>query len=294
MVSLMEGKAAAPCARVAFNGNLVVDDGRLRREVGQDEAEAFVRHAGESLDAGRTVLLEGIGKLYKHQDGEVRFSAGPDNFSKETFGLPEINLKPIVRKEKPLQEPAPVASPTSQAPVLAGPISWQNKYGGALWYAAGLAGLLLILYLLFKLGGAIGQEFASGEEENLPRERVNEPAKAEREVTTFDANDIRPDAPPSLNDPTESASVAPQREWNTAIIAIGLFARQRNVDKQVRRLTEAGYTPYTDSEGRNTRLGIEVRYQDEGKLLQILRDVRARYTEDAFVMRVNGEERRPN
>ena len=300
MVSLMEGKAAAPCARVAFNGNLVVDDGRLRREVGADEAAGFVRQTRESLDAGRTVLLDGIGKLYQHQTGEVRFSPGAGNFSKETFGLPDINVKPIVRKEKPAAATTEANSPPapSQEVVPAKP-AWHQGYDGTAWYVAALLGLLLVLYLLFRLGGAIGEAFSNDDPDPVRNERAEPPRResSAEQPPVIDANEVRPDAAPRLDDSdapeVSEPNTAAVRE-NTAIIAIGLYARQRNVDKQVRRLSAAGYTPYTDNEGRNTRLGVEVRYRDESELRQVLREVRARYTADAFVMRVNGEERRPD
>ena len=295
MVSLMEGKAAAPCARVAFNANLVVDDGRLRREVGADEAAGFVRQTRESLDAGRTVLLDGIGKLYQHQTGEVRFSPGAGNFSKDTFGLPDIDVKPIVRKEKPAATETEAPPAPNQEVVPASP-AWHQKYDGAAWYVAALLGLLLILYLLFRLGGAIGEALSSEDDPRVERTVSPQTEAPSAEATTIDANTVRPEAPPRLNESgagSTSEPTASSPTENTAIIAIGLYARQRNVDKQVRRLTAAGYTPYTDNEGRNTRLGVEVRYRDEAQLRQVLREVRARYTADAFVMRVNGEERRP-
>ena len=307
MVSLIEGKAAAPCARVAFNANLVVDDGRLRREIGAADAEAFVRQTRESLDAGRTVILDGIGKLYPHQAGEIRFSPGVTNFDKQTFGLPEIDVRPIVRKERPAAAkattPAPAAPPVPPAeaepalPPATGPAAlatWDQRYGGLLWYAAGLIGLLVILYLMFLLGGAIGG-MTAGEagQERESRETPTQTREPAERPDAVDANDVRPAPAPRLDDPvTTTAEPTPVR--NRAIIAIGLYGRQRNVDKQVRRLSEAGYTPYTDREGRNTRLGVEVVFGDEAELQQILREVRARYTREAFVMRVNGEERRPD
>ena len=305
MVSLIEGKAAAPCARVAFNANLVVDDGRLRREIGATEAETFVRQTRESLDAGRTVILDGIGKLYPHQGGEVRFSPGVTNFDKHSFGLPEIDVRPIVRKERaaattvspPKAVPVPATEQTAATPPVASPatapLPWDQRNGGLLWYGAGLIGLLVVLYLLFLLGGAIGGMTAGNDAEARPqREGRNETPAATERPEAVDANDVRPAPAPRLDDPAPTTTdAAPAR--NRAIIAIGLYGRQRNVDKQVRRLSEAGYTPYTDREGRNTRLGVEVVFGDEAELQQILREIRARYTREAFVMRVNGEERRP-
>ena len=310
MVSLIEGKAAAPCARVAFNANLVVDDGRLRREIGTADAEAFVRQTRESLDAGRTVILDGIGKLYPHQGGEIRFSPGVTNFDKNTFGLPEIDVRPIVRKERtspaavspPAKSPAPppAAEPVAttaaaSVPGTATAVPWDQRHGGILWYAAGLIGLLVVLYLLFLLGGAIGNLSADADRaDRRQRDTPSETAAGTERRDPVDANDVRPAPAPRLDDDPAPPVTDPAPARNRAIIAIGLYGRQRNVDKQVRRLSEAGYTPYTDREGRNTRLGVEVLFRDEAELQQILREVRARYTREAFVMRVNGEERRPD
>ena len=297
LVSLIEGKATAPSARVSFNANLVVDDGRLLREVERRELEQFLEQTNHSLDAGRTVFLEGIGKLYRQPDGELRFSASGENFSKANFGLPAVPVRPIVRKEKAVEPtPAAVTRPVRKLKESkAG-----QRYGGYVWYGAAAAAVLLLVFLLFRLIGTMSSELDDGNARAAapPRERVNvSPSPTpRRDPETVDAGALRPDAAPRINQAPAPATdraepASPAR--NVAVIAIGLFGRQRNVDKQTGRLAEAGYTPYTDREGRNTRVGVQVEYTEDAELQRVLREIRARYTPDAFVMRVNGEERQP-
>ena len=131
-------------------------------------------------------------------------------------------------------------------------------------------------------------------------------------------NRVQPEPAPRLNEAPAPAPELPEEDYytspaeeaedpnttiitpeevapvnNQAIIAIGLYGRQRNVDKQVRRLSEDGYTPYTREEGRLTRVGIQFPYAGEENMQQLLRDIQRKYAEEAFVMMVNGEERGP-
>lgn len=305
VLSLIEAKALPPSARISFNANLVLDDGRLSRELDQGaEVLRFLNHTRETLAAGHPIILEGIGKLYKHHDGEIRFSPGGENFSKDSFGLPAISVQPILRKEKP-----PASAPATKrkknrsarpARALKVPVLTQPQ-GRILWYAAGLTALVVGIFLIFRIAGSFGVLFGGDagarSTPEIPRERLN---VAPRETpalappTTVDANTVQPAPPPRLNEaPVSAAPANPAAPENVAVIAIGLFSRQRNVDKQTGRLQEAGYVPYTDKEGRNTRVGVTVTYRETAELARVLAAIRERYTEDAFVMRVNGEEQAP-
>ena len=309
VLSLIEGKAMPPSARISFNANLVLDDGRLSRELHHHEEEAarFLQQTRDTLAAGHPVVLDGIGKLYKHHDGEIRFTAGAGNFSKESFGLPAISVQPILRKEKLPASTAPAKASKTRPGRSARPRSGprlSDLQRRRLWYAAGLAGILVAIFLLFRIAGSIGTLFGGDagarDKAEIPRERLNVSPRetpAPAPPTVVDAETVQPGPAPRLNESpaTENPSTpGPGADTeNVAIIAIGLFSRQRNVDKQTGRLTEAGYEPYTDREGRNTRVGVTIRYKEIAELRTALTAIRERYTEDAFVMRVNGEEQAP-
>ena len=286
LISLMEGKASPPSKYVSFNANLTLDDGRLRQEVGDSASvERYLATIRQTLSDDEAFSLPGVGKLYRQGTEEVRFAPGAINLSKASFGLPDVAIRPIVRKEgnaaAPANRPATGKVRKRRAVTPVGPPAAVTRWA---WYLAAGVGILFALFLVFRLAGTIG----------VLLER-------DGESTSVDAVRVRPEPPPRLADsrpqtsvvepaPPPPVALAPE---NVAVIAIGLFGRERNVRKQTRRLTEAGYTPYTDQEGRNTRVGLTVRYRDESELRRVLADVRQRYTQDAFVMRINGREQRP-
>lgn len=308
MISLLEGKAAPPSARVSFNSNLVVDDGRLQRELADyGSLEHFIGPLRQQLANGKVVTLDGIGKLYQ-QSGttEVSFSTAGENLSKETFGLPPVTVQPIIRKEK-----SPTATEATSRTTRRRQEKLVQTYGKhnsvdrrkALVYTFFAVATVTLLLLLI-IPGMRRDTAPAALTTTPPSKRINVPPPA-----AVDASAVRPEAPPRLNQTPAATSpekIAPARAGNssrtqsgtplknTAIIVIGLYGRQRNVDKQTRRLEEAGYVPHTAPEGRNTRVGVKLEYTDDAELRRALADIRERYTEEAFVMRVNGELRRPN
>lgn len=294
LISLMEGKASPPSKYVSFNANLTLDDGRLRQEVGDGAAvERYLATIRQTLNDDEAFSLPGVGKLYRQGTEEVRFAPGAINLSKASFGLPDVAIRPIVRKEGkasvPTTRPATGNVRRRRAVTPVGPPAAVTRWA---WYLAAGVGIAFALFLVFRLAGTIG----------VLLERNSEPPAVA-------AARVRPEPPPRLADsrpPPDPARTTPATlpqaplpptaaaaPENVAVIAIGLFGRERNVRKQVGRLTEAGYTPYTDQEGRNTRVGLTVRYRNEAELRRVLEEVRQRYTQDAFVMRINGREQRP-
>ena len=277
LISLMEGRASPPSKHVSFNANLLTDDGRLRQESGGDRAavDAYLQHIQTTLRQDQPFLLPGIGKLYR-QDDTVQFTPGANNLSKGSYGLPTVDVQPIIRKERqgpgaqpaatqrrPRRTTAKPAKPT-RTTESGRPIAWP-------WYLAGAVGVLLGALLIFRPAGTTGTTV----------DNEQEPPTAAENVT--------PQPPPIL----AAAPVGEVPPDNEAIIYIGLFARERNVRKQVGRLETAGYVPYTEREGRNTRVGLRLRYRTDAELQRVLTDVQNRFTLDAFVSRVNGAERRP-
>ncbi|MEM1359384.1 MAG: hypothetical protein AAGF89_14355 [Bacteroidota bacterium] len=336
LISPIEGKALPPSEQVSFNSNLVLDDGRLLRELKETEVippataayelEEFLRNLRENLDAGRSVTLEGVGRFFKHFDGQLKFTAAGENFSKDSFGLPGLELKPIIRTEKQRRgaiedpmlagsgkatQPAPATAPTSRI----GELLHHPELRRILWYVAAVLGVILALCLLYLLGQTIGSALA--EDPKTPVARVEErpdppatvaPAPAPSPV---DARQVAPDEPPRLNDlettRTTSTPVTPPSEpavltpapttpdaastsgQNVSLIATGLYGSSRNVEKNLRRIQEAGYTPFSRAEGRYTRLGVRLEFQNEEEFFEALTAIRRRFSEDAFELERNGE-----
>ncbi|TXF91285.1 hypothetical protein FUA23_03415 [Neolewinella aurantiaca] len=262
LISPLEGKAAPPSEQVSFNANLVLDDGRILRALEEREGlsheEAllqlgeFLRNMQESLDAGRSVTVDGLGRFFKHFDGQISFTSGGDNYSKENFGLPSIELRPIVRTEKQRRLAAdPMLANPATAPAAA-PVKkrlkWTKRLGAStttdeeksgllynpelrkiLWWVAAGIGMLLAIFIILKLGQLILSRTADPTpvvrtESNrieVPSDRVNV-APGPKPV---DADQVAPEEPPRLSDPVvesqpyEQPADSPirEREGNTTI-----------------------------------------------------------------------------
>lgn len=332
LISPIEARAVPPSESVSFNGNLVLDDGLVVRYLeenagyGRAEAKAlfdeFLRNMRENLDAGRSFTIDGVGRFFKHFDGQLRFTAGGENFSKDSFGLPMIELRPIVRTEKQRRMAAdPMLAQTSSAPAAA-PGKETAKTGllynpqlrRGLWYVAALLAILLVGSALFKIAQYAGGRYADNNtpviEEPAPRipsDRVNV------SPGPVDAEDVRPEDPPRLDDPPPASETyvqpAPEAEPptnaapptnippvaaqpaptdNVALIATGLFGSQRNVNKNIDRIRSAGFETFARPEGRLTRIGARLEYDSEEELFNALNRIR-RLFEDSYVMEINGE-----
>lgn len=279
VISLMEGRAQPPGASPRFNDNLVADDGRLRQAIGDHvDLDGYLRQVDADLQAGKTVTLDGIGRLRRAAGGSILLHAPATDLSRDNFGLPSLPVRPVTVGKTQKETAARRAAAT---PLVARPYAREkHRSVRPLYLLLGLVGIMLFGFLLIRFLTVF-----------------DEPEVAPAPVA---AEKVRPDDPPRMRESTVPPP-APEREEvvatdptpaHSALIAIGLYGRQRNVDKQVRRIEEAGYTPVTESLGRNTRVGVRYDYTEREKLDAALNDLRRRFTEDAFVMMVDGELRR--
>lgn len=235
VVSPIEGKATPPSNQASFNSNLVLDDGKILRSLKEipiltdEEAnkllQKFLQNISDNLDAGRSVTLEGIGRLFKHFDGEVRFTAGGENFSKESFGLPPVELKPIARSEKvkvsavdPMLAPAtapldPLSAPASSRPTTNNSSTaprpqskWEQivhhpDLRQILWYITAIFAAIAIVTLGYLLLQTVIKSYASDPVARITTDPVIvEEPPARIPLPPVDADRIVPDEPPRLNE----------------------------------------------------------------------------------------------
>ena len=123
-----------PSRDVLFNPRLTTNDGVLANEVmakhgilypdAIQAVEGLVQHVQGALNSGQPFQLPGLGKLYKEEDGQLRFMADAE-FERmlQSFGhasiplVPRATTAPIAAPE-PLAAPVPVATQT-EAPAPA-------------------------------------------------------------------------------------------------------------------------------------------------------------------------------
>lgn len=121
-------------ARLTTNDGLVANELMAKRGVMYPEAlkavEALVVHLQQQLEAGTTVELPGLGKLYREEDQQVRFMADAE-FERmlQSFGHASIPLvarevavpKPVTATPKAVNAPSPepaLARPSEEARVI--------------------------------------------------------------------------------------------------------------------------------------------------------------------------------
>lgn len=122
-----------PSRDVLFNPRLTTNDGVLANELmakhgtlypdAIQAVEGLVRHVQDALSAGQSYQLPGLGKLYKEEDGQLRFMADAE-FERmlQSFGHASI---PLVARATtaPIAKPEPVAAPIPVAPQPEAPIA---------------------------------------------------------------------------------------------------------------------------------------------------------------------------
>ena len=121
-------------ARLTTNDGLVANELMAKRGVMYPEAlkavEALVEHLQQQLEAGTTVELPGLGKLYREEDQQVRFMADAE-FERmlQSFGHASIPLvarevaapKPVTATPNAVNPPSPelaVAKPSEEVRVI--------------------------------------------------------------------------------------------------------------------------------------------------------------------------------
>lgn len=319
LVDQVQGQVSAPAKAVRFNENLVLDDGvlvdYLQRQndwtlmTAQNWLSTRVERIKKSLSQKEIVELPGVGRFFRNFEHQLQFVAESENFNIETFGLQAVKGELIQRSR---EEKIPAAKPKTNyapnpAPVKpsssAGPKGNQIVGGIAKWFQDNLIwllGLSLVVmvvasYLLFfRPGPEVPDPIA-----DVPQERVNaSPSKstpmpeedtAKEENTT--PNDLSKTTSPAEENDTDLDTEAPTvaQDEHTAVIAVGLFGNPDNVQKLMQRLSEDGYAPISRKEGKNTRIGVSVRFANEAELQQLLREIRRDYAKNAFLLSRDGE-----
>lgn len=318
LVDQVQGQVSAPTKAVRFNENLVLDDGvlvdYLQRQNGwtlmtaQDWLRARVERIKKSLSQKEIVELPGVGRFFRNFEQQLQFVAESENFNIDAYGLQAVKGQMIQRSR---EEKIPAAKPQStytadpmpKPSATAGAKADQVAGGIAKWFQGNLLWLLGISFAVIALASYLLFLRPSPEVPDpvadVPQERLNASPSKSTPLTqedtpgqnnTDDSKDIPAAAPPEediTDRDTEAPTVA--QDEHTAVIAVGLFGNPDNVQKLMQRLSEDGYAPVSRKEGKNSRIGVSVRFTDEAELQKLLREIRREYAENAFLLSRDGK-----
>jgi nucleoid DNA-binding protein len=318
-IDQVQGKLHPPAKSLEFNENLRVNDGvlvnyikekhNLSLQQAEEAVHKYVQGVKNAIGQREIVVFPRVGRLYKDYEQKLQFLPDNTNFNTDAFGLPTVQYYPAgqgataasettaaVRKQEPSQETSPTL-------LIA---SWFQKY---LLVIASITVILVALglFLFFKDWEPSG--VPENSESNVPTSRLNtkpgmeEPAAGESREEGTNAPDEGEDIA-SLDDPediedmrsenidpgapdTEASTPVPGRKF--AVVAIGLFGRQENINKLTQEIYKAGYEPYLEEVGRLTRVGIQFPYEENAEVERELENIRDRFDPKAFVLK-RGEE----
>ena len=195
------------------------------------------------------------------------------------------------------------------------------------WYAIATILIVVAIWAAYGLFQSVGSTMATDDRQptrprterqtTTPRERPIREELDNTPITTspVPARDVAPGDPPRLNNASSGTSIdsttdrtpvagtttepnpsnaAPNEPFkalvgaNSAIIAIGVFTEQADITDHLSRISRAGFKPWIKPAGRNTRLGVEIRYDTRRQRSDLLEQVRTDVADAAVVMLVNG------
>lgn len=298
----VQGRVHPPSKELAFNANLVLDDGVLVQYIqkkhllsvkeAQRIVEDYVRQVQQALRNKEIVVFPKLGKLFQDYEGSLKFIAEGVNFNTDSYGLPPVQFYPINRLEPPAGQTPGAASkdkPRQKKEAkdwVEKTVDWFDRH---ILYFIGVVSvfIIFIIYWFFIHNPSPDTE-ASVPEIDIPTERFNtSPSQPREEISAVPPEEQNAPAAPSTSTETESPvdteepTIAPDQK--SAIILIGVFGNAENVERLIQKLYQAGFEPYTEKAGNLTRVGIQFAYETEAELQSTLRDVQRKFEPNARI-----------
>jgi cell division septation protein DedD len=304
----IQGKLDPPSKSIAFNPNLVVDDGLLVDRVqkkyalpvheAQEAVQAFVTAIKTKLDQRDIVEIDDLGRLYVDYEGTIKLLPDTVNFNTAVFGLPSISAQPILRS-RPAAATAATAAPAATATTASDVSENISNWFQRLLPVFIILTVLIIgfgAYLIFFNDDATETEATA----DVPTSRVNikpsttdsataeEPAIAKEDDPALESEEEPNEQPSSVTEDssatdTEGATVRPDQAY--AIIAVGLFGNKNNVKKMIRKIYKEGYEPYTQEEGKNTRVAVVITFEDESDFQRQFREIKNTFDKNSKILK---------
>ncbi len=288
-VDQVEGKIYPPSKDVRFNKNLLLDDGLLVQHIRQKynvtyptalkAIEDFVKAANAAFEQRDIFTIPGVGRLYKDFEQNFKFLPEEDvNFNTDAYGLPTVQFFPVARGQQ-----GAVASDSTKQPPPKSAKARKQPVGG--WLRRNVVAvssvLLVAVAVVMYWQFFYPNEAAEAVEE--PTDDTHYNVSPSRMTSDTGAEDILPTAPEENDDAeTDAATLQPEQQYVT--IGVGRFGNPDNVERLVKRIYEAGYEPYTESEGNLTRVGIQMAYETERDIQEALKDIRKKFEPNAQVL----------
>jgi hypothetical protein len=286
-----------PSKTILFNSKLISDDGLLLHTISMGESisyeqakqmvDEFTRECLHSLNEGKSVMLEKIGKIWKEDDGRYLFD--PDttvNYLEDSFGLPTFISPPVLRSpmHKRLEKKF-----TDRRPKPASEIKNKKAY----WAAVVLVPVLLLTgWILINPVSNFSESQQSGVISIARPGSVITELNADPDVA-LPANDMNLSGSARVPDQNNNPEIAPSQEKEKINISTtkfyvigGAFKIRENADNMLAALRGEGY-PAEDA-GQNPAGLYMVSYfssEDRSEALVNLATIRREKNPSAWMLK---------
>ncbi|MFN7115619.1 MAG: hypothetical protein ACK4TA_02410 [Saprospiraceae bacterium] len=286
-IDQVEGKIAPPSKQISFNKNLLIDDGllvkQLREKFRLSYGEAmrtvddYAREVKEKIDRREIVTFPKVGRLYKDYEQNYQFLPDETNFNTDSYGLPTLEYFPVVRTVQEKTQAAAASKPYT--PVKITQKNWLQRN---LLLVSSLGAFVVAgsVYILLQNPKSVALEEPTP---SVPTARYNV-SPSENEETAADVEEVNARSTPDTeadDSASEAATLKPGTK--SAIITIGTFSNPDNVERLIKRIYKAGYEPYTEKVGKNTRVGVQFKYDKSSELTAAVREVSQEFDTKASI-----------
>jgi nucleoid DNA-binding protein len=269
-----------PTKNISFNQQLTKNDGLLVSHIANakklpyeellEEVTEVSKQWKEKLEDGKSVFLEGIGKLWMGKEQKIQFSPEEGkNYLVSSFGFSSFNVTPVIREKlkeevEQLEEKVPFTI-TPERREASGTRAW-------LKYAA--------VFLLVLATGASGYQMYRQNQVKQVLVRQNaqeEVSKHIQEATFFEGSPLEL---PALN-----LNIAKKPEGPMHHIIAGAFRFKENADKKIAQLQSQGYgASYLGTNRYGLHQVAFGSFSDSQEALIYLRKIKATVSNDAWML----------
>lgn len=313
VIEPVQGAVHPPSKSLEFNENLIMDDGLLlnlivdKYDLPRAEAEKiisdYVNDVKAAIKRKEFVVFPNVGRLYQNYEGKYQFLPDDSNFNTDSFGLPSVQFYPIIRHNRPVMT-------TAQAQGKKKNFSLGGVVSGniAEWFQRNLAAFITLAVIIVSIGIWLLVAYRPAPTDEIltivpPEERVNiSPSEleggpddlkeveegsgneAENSVDVPEEEETTSTPPTPTPEETETEGITPNPAQDYALIAIGAFGSQSNVEKLIKKIYEEGYEAYTRKVGKLTQVGVQLPYDDQSEIDVALVDVKKKFDKKAKVV----------
>lgn len=292
-IDQVQGQIAPPTKKVSFNKNLTLDDGLLiafaqnKYQLSASEAKRavqdYVQEIQDGLEKREIIEISNVGRLYLNYENEINFLPNGTNFNQDAFGLPNLQVYPIIRTNAEKSAYKSKARNKNQKRTNQG--SFASSIAGL--FQRFLPHLIITTLIVIAIGAYLtyfGNDSSNPSSELLnppTASRINVKPGVDEDLSTEDDDYSENIEEETAEIDTEGPTQAPERK--AISIAIGSFGNKKNVQKLIEKISEAGFIPVTESNGKLTRVSIELPYEEEEDIQKSLKIIREKISKDAQI-----------